>query len=89
MAPQGRFGATAGAAAVGAGLAALWAVPTGAAGAACLLTLLDCCPTDLPPPIRLAASALMPDKAKVAAKIKVKIFMMSPKNYLICSLLST
>ena len=83
MAPQGRLGAAA-AAAPGAGLAAVlfmfWAGAAGAAGVASrCVTLLDCLPNDLPPPKRLAASALMPDRDKTNAKPKAHSFMIAPK----------
>jgi hypothetical protein len=62
-------GAAAGAAlgvAAGAGLAASRCV-----------TLLDCCPVDLPPPKRLAASACMVAKAMATTKIAVKSFFIA------------
>ena len=76
MAPHGRLaGAAAGAAGAGFEGAAAWLGAAGAAGftASRCDTLLDCCPTDLPPPMRRAASAFN----ELRAKNKVK---MRPKN---------
>ena len=78
MAPHGFFGATAGAAAGAAGLAAFCAAPPAGAASFCV-TLLDCLPTDFPPPRRLAASALKPETASVAARIRPQIFIVPPK----------
>jgi hypothetical protein len=84
MAPQGRF-AAAGAAVDVLGLAgaAAWLGAAGAAGltASRCVTLLDCCPTFLPPPIRRAASASMVLKIKIEVRNKPKnLFTLTPKN---------
>jgi hypothetical protein len=80
MAPQGFFGAAA-AAAGAAGLAVCAAEPPAGGEASRWVTLEDCLPTDLPPPIRLA-SASPPLKPKVAVNASAKIadqnFIMSP-----------
>jgi hypothetical protein len=91
MAPQGRRGAGAAAAgaAAGAGLAAVLFMPcpgaagvAGAPGAGCD-TLLDCLPKDLPPPMRLAASAWLLKSTRATDKTTFQIFMLSPKTYLL------
>jgi hypothetical protein len=54
----------------------------GEAGAASrCVTLFDCLPNDLPPPMRFAASALKPDKASTKTKNNDQIFirMTTPK----------
>jgi hypothetical protein len=84
MAPQGRF-AAAGAAVGVLGLAgaAAWLGAAGAAGltASRCVTLLDCCPTFLPPPIRRAASASIVPSTKIMVNIKPKnLFTLAPKN---------
>ena len=59
----------------GAGVAGVaWAGAAGLAAWLCV-ALLDCCPTDLPPPKRLEASACKLVNAKVLARIKVQNFM--------------
>jgi NADPH-dependent 2,4-dienoyl-CoA reductase/sulfur reductase-like enzyme len=69
MAPHGRL---AGAAAGVAGLAAAaWLGAAGLAASRCV-TLLDCWPEDLPPPMRRAASALKVLRTKSMVKIKPK-----------------
>ena len=63
MAPQGFLGAAAGAAAGAPGLAgavaAFWVGAVGDVGGVALrwVTLLDCWPNDLPPPMRLASAS--------------------------------
>jgi hypothetical protein len=97
MAPHGFLGAGAGAgaagAAAGAGLAAeLVAFCAGAAGALLVLrcvTLLDCLPTEPPPPSRLAASAFRPEKAKAHIKTTDHNFIMTPINIDFCYRLAT
>jgi hypothetical protein len=89
MAPHGRLAGAAGAAAGAAGLAgaAAWLGAAGVTGAAGLtasrcVTLLDCCPTDLPPPKRRAASAFMVLKARTKVKIKPKkLFTRSSEKF--------
>ena len=80
MAPHGRFGAAAAGGVAGLAAAALCVgAAAGALGAASrLVTLLDCWPTDLPPPIRLAASALMLPSVSTKESAKVKSLMSSP-----------
>jgi hypothetical protein len=87
MAPQGRFagaGVGVAAGAAGFGAAACEGAAAGAAGAPGLtasrcVTLLDCCPTDLPPPIRRAASAFKVPKVKTRVKTMLKnLFTVSP-----------
>jgi hypothetical protein len=80
MAPQGFFGAAAGAAGVAGLGAAAGAAWLGAAGAALRwVTLLDCCPTDLPPPRRRAASAFSEPSTRKATSISEKRrFMVFP-----------
>jgi hypothetical protein len=73
MAPHGRLAGVAGAAAGVAGLAAAaWLGAAGFAASRCV-TLLDCWPVDLPPPMRRAASAFKVLRAKSMVKIKPKI----------------
>jgi hypothetical protein len=72
MAPHGRLAGAAGAAAGVAGLAAAaWLGAAGLAASRCV-TLLDCWPDDLPPPMRRAASAFKVLSAKSMVKIKPK-----------------
>jgi hypothetical protein len=85
MAPHGRLAGAAAGAAAGAGLAgaAAWLGAAGAAGltASRCVTLLDCCPTDLPPPMRRAASAFKELRAKNKVKMRPKnLVTLSPKN---------
>jgi hypothetical protein len=70
MAPHGRLAGAAGAAAGAAGAAA-WLGAAGLAASRCV-TLLDCWPEDLPPPMRRAASALKVLRTKSMVKIKLK-----------------
>jgi hypothetical protein len=43
--------------------------------------LVDCLPTDFPPPKRLPAWASRPDKLNTATKTKDQIFMFAPKEF--------
>jgi hypothetical protein len=70
MAPHGRLAGAEGAAAGVAGAAA-WLGAAGLAASRCV-TLLDCWPEDLPPPMRRAASALKVLRTKSMVKIKPK-----------------
>jgi hypothetical protein len=85
MAPQGRLGAAGGAtgAAGAAGFATELAAPcAGATGAAeRWVTLLDCCPNDFPPPMRLAASAWPAIKVKHMVTTQNHFFILSPSFF--------
>jgi hypothetical protein len=80
MAPHGRLGAATGAAGVLTGALGLaFAGAVGVTGAAWrCVTLLDCCPNDLPPPKRLAASACPAINAKPIITNQSHRFILSP-----------
>ncbi|NBW69682.1 MAG: hypothetical protein EBR47_13655 [Betaproteobacteria bacterium] len=86
MPAHGLLGAGAGAggvargAAVGAALGAALGAAFGVAGfvASRCVTWLDCCPIDLPPPKRLAASAGTQTNAIAIVNTAIQFFMSSP-----------
>jgi hypothetical protein len=82
MAPQGFLGAATGAAAAGLLAAVFVAACEGAPGVAGAawrwVTLLDCCPNDLPPPMRFAASACPVSSPKLKVTNQSHLFMLSP-----------
>ena len=82
MPAHGLLGAAAGAGGVvrGAAVGAVLGAALGVAGLATsrCVTWLDCCPIDLPPPRRLAASAGTQTNVKAIMTTAIQFFMSSP-----------
>ena len=78
IAPQGRLGAAAAAPAAAGAAAAPCAGPAGARAVSRWVTLFDCCPTDLPPPMRLEASAFTLMKVIMTTSTIDQSFISSP-----------